>query len=658
MKIKALIILSIFTLSLVAQDIEYKNFKWEKNPKLHELYEDEKKMPEVNILTEYVQEYAYEGDKFFNFSFFHKIVKVNTDDAIQANNKIYISLSDDDNVLLTKARVINSKGEVIELDKKDIIEATDEESNVKYKYFALKGVDIGSEIEYFFLKREYPDLSGSRYILQSEVPTKKLKFAVISPSNLVFKFKSFNGLAEVMLDDTSLTDKNKWFIDTKDVSYLKEERMATYKANLQSIIYLLHKNKYTGKSNLYSYSDISKNYFSAINTEVSKKASKKIKILLKESGASSEKDLLEQVRKLEHYIKTNFAFQEFSHSDLKNLEFILDNKLYNKTGVMRLYSACFDMLEIKNQIILTSDRFKAKFDKEFESYSFLTDEMFYIDKLDKFLHPTGITSRVGFIPFNFTHNYALFIKPIELGDFKSALGKIKFIEALPHEFSSDTMKIIVNFDKDDINNPEISFVKRQSGHDAMSIQPIYDFIDGEDEEDLDEQVAKFINNEIDVEDLKVENKGGEFFEKKPFIISAKLKTTDFAVENAGTKYLFKVGDLIGPQMEMYQEKGEERQQDVEMYYNHSYYRTIEFNIPEGYKIKNLDDLNFDISLSHDGKKSSYFTSRYELKDDKVIWTNEEVYDAIWYPKEKFKEYQAVINAAADFNKVVLMLEKK
>ena len=654
MKIKAIIILAILNLNLVAQDIEFKDFKWEKNPKLHKLTEEEKKLPEINILKEYVQEYASEGDGFYNFSFVHKITKVNTDDAIQDNNKIYIPYGDDNNILVTKARVINSKGEVIEFDNKDIKEAESENSN--YKYFALKGVDIGSEIEYFFLTKEYPETSGSRYKLQTDVPSRLVKFSVIAPNHLIFKFKSYNGFPEVALDDTTLTDKNKWFVDAENIPELKDEEMSANDANIQSIIFKLHSNKYTGKSNLYTYSGISKDYFKGINVERGKKTVKKIKSLLKESGASSETDLLEKVRKLEHYLKINYSYQNFSHPDLKNLDFILENKIYNKTGIMRLYFACFDELEIKNQLVLTSDRFKVKFDGDFESYSFLTEEMFYIDELDKFLHPTGITSRVGYVPFNFTNNYALFIKPVVLGDFKSALGKVKFIDALAHNLSSDTMKITVNFE-DDINEPEIYYTKHQKGLEIMSIQPIYDFIEGEDEEDLDEQVAKFINDDVDVEDLKIENKGGENFGKKSFKISAKLKTTDFCIENAGTKYLFKVGELIGPQMEMYQEKGHERKQDVEMYFNHSYYRTIEFNIPEGYKIKNLDDLNFDVSITYEGKKSSYFISSYKIVGNKVIWTNEEVYDAINYPKAIFEKYRDVINAAADFNKVVLVLEK-
>jgi len=140
--------------------------------------------------------------------------------------------------------------------------------------------------------------------------------------------------------------------------------------------------------------------------------------------------------------------------------------------------------------------------------------------------PIAVLSRLGYIPSVYTNNYALFIKPVTLGEFSSALGKVQFIEALPHEKNSDTMAIKIVFNTEVIQ-PEISFTKTQMGLEVQSIQPIYDFIEGETEEEADKSVAKFINQDIEVEDVKIENKGGANFGVKPFKISAKLKETDF-----------------------------------------------------------------------------------------------------------------------------------
>ena len=657
MKLNILTIAIFLVINIFAQDIEYKDFKWEKSPKLHSLTAEEEALPEINILKQYVFEYAFEGESFYNFRFFHKIVKVNSDDAIQSNNKIYIPTGENE-ILETKARVINSKGEIKELDKDDIKESVDEESKQSYKYFALEGVDIGSEIEYFYLVKEYPNLTGKKVTFQNNTPSKKIVFELISPDFLEFRMKSYNGFPEVETD-TTLEEKNKWFVHTEDVLALKDEPMSAFKANRQHIVYQLYKNYNTRKKDVYNYSDVAKNYYASTHTEVSKKAAKKLKALLKDADVASAKGTYSKIRKIEQYIKTNFVYQSAAHKELKDLEFILENKIASKIGLMKMYVALLNILEIKHQLVITSDRLKNKFDKDFESYSFLVNEFIYIKELDQFLHPTAIMSRLGYLPSIYTNTDALFIKPVTLGDFTTAVGKIKYIEALGHELSSDTLKVNIEFDTDDIGNPIISYTKAQKGLEIMSIQPLYDFItDEETIEELDEGISQFINADVEVKDLKIENKGGEHFGIHSLKTTATLKTSDFAVEQAGNKYLFKIGALIGPQMEMYQEKGHERQLDVEMNYNHSYYRTMTFNIPEGYQIKNLDDLNFDVSITYDGEKSSYFVSSYTVKDNTVTMYNEEVYDALYYPKEKFEEYRNVINAAADFNKVVLVLEKK
>ena len=46
----------------------------------------------------------------------------------------------------------------------------------------------------------------------------------------------------------------------------------------------------------------------------------------------------------------------------------------------------------------------------------------------------------------------------------------------------------------------------------------------------------------------------------PLIVNAKISSTSY-MERAGQKYIFKIGELIGPQAEMYQEN--ERKFDVE-----------------------------------------------------------------------------------------------
>ncbi|WP_139925722.1 hypothetical protein [Hymenobacter sp. DG01] len=55
---------------------------------------------------------------------------------------------------------------------------------------------------------------------------------------------------------------------------------------------------------------------------------------------------------------------------------------------------------------------------------------------------------------------------------------------------------------------------------------------------------------------------------------------------------YAVGTLLGPQSELYQ--SEERQFDVENEFDRRYNRTITFEVPAGYQVRNLQDLNFSV----------------------------------------------------------------
>ena len=107
---------------------------------------------------------------------------------------------------------------------------------------------------------------------------------------------------------------------------------------------------------------------------------------------------------------------------------------------------------------------------------------------------------------------------------------------------------------------------------------------------------------------------------------------------------------------MYQEKTRQLPADVQ--YPHVLYRKIKFEIPEGYTIKNLNDLNIDIQYKPATVVTMGFVSSYKVTGNVLDIEVTETYREILYPLSQFETFKKVINAAADFNKVVLVLEKK
>jgi hypothetical protein len=151
------------------------------------------------------------------------------------------------------------------------------------------------------------------------------------------------------------------------------------------------------------------------------------------------------------------------------------------------------------------------------------------------------------------------------------------------------------------------------------------------------------------------NDKSELFGVKPITFISDFTTNDF-VEKAGRKYLFKLGKLIGAQMQLYQEK--ERVLPLENEFQRSYFRTINIQIPDGYKITNLDDINLSNVYLSKGKEVFSFKSFYSTENNLLKITADEHYRRNIVAVDIYEEYRKVINSAADFNKIVLLLERK
>ena len=144
-----------------------------------------------------------------------------------------------------------------------------------------------------------------------------------------------------------------------------------------------------------------------------------------------------------------------------------------------------------------------------------------------------------------------------------------------------------------------------------------------------------------------------FAENKPFVLDLVVKASEL-VDRAGNKILVKIGEIIGPQVEMYQEKP--RQFDIDVNYPHVLARTIEFVIPRGYNVKNPDDLNISTVVRDNNQVTMGFESSYKLEGNVLKVSVVEQYCRLQYSLSQYEDFKKIINAAADFNKVILVLE--
>jgi hypothetical protein len=95
-----------------------------------------------------------------------------------------------------------------------------------------------------------------------------------------------------------------------------------------------------------------------------------------------------------------------------------------------------------------------------------------------------------------------------------------------------------------------------------------------------------------------------------------------------------------------------------MDYPITYKHKIQFEVPKGYEVSGLKDGNFIKKCEVDGNLIAQFHSTAKVENGLVSVEVVEFYKQVDFPKEQYEPFREVINAAADFNKLVLILEKK
>lgn len=637
------------SLMLAQEKPFYSQYSWSKNPQYKVDPSTTEELLELSskVVTEFI--YDEEGN-LVEYLLEHRIVWLNSDSAIENFNKIYLPYSASSELELSRARVITSEGKVLELDESDIKTAQDEETGQQYKYFAFEGVEKGSFIEYYYVERKDPEYSGNRIFLQSGIAKEKVSFDLYSPSNLVFKFKSLNGIPQMQLD-TLTPNKLHWKIQLFDVKKLEEEEFSAFNASRAAVIYKLDQNLYNNTRDISSYGGISQNLFAYYYPEYSKRTLKQLDDFLEQATGNTKGEA--QLRKLEYYIKNNVYTSEGYSDDLSDLEQVLEKKVASEVGLIKLYTAALTALDIEHEMVLTTNRQNLKFDREFEAANYLTDFLIYFPEYETYLSPTDFESRYGFPPGFLTDTYGLFIRKVTLGELTSGLGRIDFIEPVSAEKTFDKMFIKVDFDKEDPSNVSVHLDRGLNGYYAMFIHPVMNLIKEQNKKEIIEGFATRLDEGAEIVKKEVINADPELFGQKPLRFVLDFKSDAF-MEKAGHKYLFKVGELIGRQVELYQEK--ERVLPLEEEFHRSYFRTIQINLPEGYTVANPEALNIKNSFSRNGKELLSFHSYYELKDNVLTITADEHYRVNQLSREEFEEYRRVINSAADFNKISLVLE--
>jgi hypothetical protein len=631
---------------------------WGQSDKLFSISDSEMKEPAViiNETRGSFIELPRIDDKttlVYDYRLYYKRVHLVEDKSVEHYNKIYLTVSNAIDLVDLRARTISSKGKVSkEFNEKDM--KLTEEDGKKSLILALEGAEKGGEVEWFFITRN--NISEYGHInVQGNTFIRDYKYIMRVPEHVEYLFKAYNKCPEVETETKG--DYNYYRMKGSKIPVLEKESFQDYDAELMRQEYVLAYIKSKGKVRLNTYADYTKNLYKNImkDKDKSMKDIKKLSAKLKLEDAGSDMD---KIKIIENWIKTNINYTDQIY--YTNMKELLSNKFANDLGLLKLYAFLLDYNNIKYQIWVTCDKGDMAFDEDFESFDFLDNHYFYFPKSKKFIDPKNVAWRIGLPPSSIIGQKALQIKTVDLGnDVTSSKYTIGVCKTPSCQSTNAVMKIDLTLDAA-LSKATIKYYSEESGYDNY-IRTLYAIVTDESKrKEILEDYVKRISKDAVVS--KVSSKNNTFDDpesaSKPAVINATL-TTSTILESAGDKTIIKVGTLIGEQSELYSDKP--RQSHIVDRYPHMYTRTIKITIPDGYNTKGLEKLKINkvYKVEHDDITDSIgFISDYVIEGNTLTINCVEYYQLISWPMEKYEEYRDVVNAAADFNKLVVILDPK
>ena len=651
MKSKCLIALLTLSLSYAhAQLIKIEDYKW---PAIPEKIVADKQFSDASaVVLKDVRLYNFYYDKSKKDDLVleqthHKIIQINDTRAIEVYNKLYIPLTDVNEVLDIQARTISPDGKITDLDKDKIRELSNKDGEGAYKIYAFEGLEKGSRLEYFYRVREEVDYSLRNFV-QSTDPVQLHQFEVVTPSNLTYEHKTYNGISETI--DTVIDGKRYTLLTSRNIPGLDEEKYSAYEANLMRHEAQLAYNSSAGTKRVLSYaSTVQRSY--QIFYEIDPKIKKEVKKISKDLGLA-KMDTKEKIKHIENFVKTKITIDKKRSPELEDLSLILRNKEADHTGIIRLFINLFEANGINCQLVFTTDRNKIEFDPNFESLNYLSEMLFYFPDVNEFIDPTDITYRYPFISAQYTLNSALFVEEISVGKYKAATYSIKKIHDQDPSMNGEEITADCRFTPG-MDSLDIHFERAFLGQMAAPYRLVFNLVPEDDKKKGLDEIMKYCMADGRIVKDNVENL--DFLAAEKPVVTKGEVVGSALLEKTGKDVIFKLGDILGPQVELYQEKA--RITPIDVFFAHNLNRTVKLHVPDGYKLSGLDGIKMDVKFDYKGKKACGFVSDYTLANNVLTVTIKEYYYTVQLPKTEFENFRKVINASADFNKVNVVLEK-
>lgn len=662
-KISILILLTLAAGTAGAQKkLSYKPpfVAWENKPSIHPVPPEYQYEPAIILQQDLSLDYRYEGRDINVYYTFHKTVKVLNDKGIEWFNKIAIPVAFGTRVPSIKARTILPNGTVKNIEK-DMIKVTKNEYGENVVVFAMEGVEKNAEIELLLSEIRPLSFFGNEYF-QFPIPVLSSRFEIYYPKDMIFEERGYNGFPQAR--EIAEHNRKHVLVTMADIPALQPEAHSFYDLYRMRVEYRVHNfvnaNDYDKeRPRIFTWTDFGKRIFNNYYN-ISRKERAAVNRYLMELGVRPYGNEAENIRKIEDGIKKDIVlYPNMDESEAAVLDSIISRKSATSKGMIRLMAACFTQAGVKHELGMAGNRHEHRFDNTFDNWGNMDEYVFYFPGQKKFLSPTSVYLRYPLVPDELLNNNGIFCTIPPKWDITDMQYEVKKITPPPAAQSQRSIAAAVHFAKGMEASVDVSY--SFTGYTAAMLRKELLVQPKNKEKDLVREVVGIAAKPEDIVKYTITNEGLEnFYTYKPLEITATVNTNRF-VEKGGYRYLLRIGDIIGAHDEQYDDK--KRVMPVDLDYPQSAAYTITVNIPKGYKIMNQGDLKMHADyVDRDLKAVISFNSDCVLRrdrknGDKLIITVTESYPKMHFPVTEYNRYRSVVNAAADFNKVALVMTR-
>ncbi len=637
-----------------AEPFQLLNYDWEISPIVSKLGAEENKEQAVFQKYHYALEYFYDekGD-FKVWELTHHTIKINSENTLKQYNKVFVPLQNGERLVSLKARSIQTDGKTIEIDLSQIRKIEENGFFASSTRFPIEGAQIGSDIEYFYVIERSASLSG-HYMYPANVLLKNVSFELITPANILFTSKSYNGLPQAKQQSDAM-GRNLLSISA-DKIHTPSSKSVLGEGSLMRLHYrfshVLADEKYADNS----WETIANQLASVVYPLSLKDENRRINSILEELGANKASFLPQEkkIKAIEDYIKNHIRIDENIAHDSYSLLASLETGMSDSYGVLRLFGAFFQNADIDHRLVGTSDKKYFAFDESFPSWDFIHSYLFYFPSLKSYLMPTEISYRYGYIPYSLINNKGIFIKPpIIIGEDIIAYSDIRTINFVPSQSHTNT-HYKVSFE-DELSTTNISLKRELTGYSAIDYHAYY-YLSDEPEKAVagrfDIRVAeKAIPERVDITTIENNYYDAETVRMDLFKVEGKISSNTL-VEQANETYLFKLGSLLDAHPKSYAQKG-----NVEKGYPEEFKTTIEIEIPEGYYIRNFETLKKQVWNVELGQMIMHFKTEAIIKNGVLVVEVTEFYRDGIQTKEQLAAFERINSASINFSNAVVMIQK-